>query len=85
MSTLSARAEAILKEAMSLTSSEQAEVANRLFAALVQSDNESPVPDWHQAILNQRLAEPDDDDHTCSLQEARSKVAVTIRRAKAHE
>jgi len=83
MATLSSRAESVLKQAMSLTAGEQAEVARRLWGALGQTGDREPVPDWHIEILSERLAVADDDSNSHSAEEVWAELEATIKRVRA--
>ena len=49
----------VLQEALRLPVEERLELVEQIWQSIAADPNKVPVPDWHKAELDRRLAEPD--------------------------
>ena len=64
---------ALLEEVLHLPAAERLRLVEDVWDSLVASAEEIPVPDWHRAELEARLADPAE-QATISLQQLRDRL-----------
>ncbi len=64
---------ALLEEVLQLPAAERLRLVEDVWDSLVASAEEIPVPDWHRAELEARLADPAE-QATISLQQLRDRL-----------